>query len=237
MKLPAWVWAAAAGVGSVVVVAACVGDDPPGSSGIQPNPNTPLGEQGGRCNAGRCLDGLYCEQLNNVCLIDRDAAAGNGGTSSSGNTTSGSSGTTSSSSGAIPKNVCPFDAGPRNQLPCPNTDAGVCSEDGGICCVGTTGNTCGSAGMNCASRRPVACVGRDTCPGTEVCCLVTDTALIASDCNVLTVAELIQTSCSETCAAGDHYVCHNDAECPPAKPQCRKLTITASGNVEIGVCF
>jgi hypothetical protein len=241
MKLPAWAWLIVGGAASVAIVAACVGDDPVSSGGIKPDESIQKGRQGGRCDEGRCLSGLYCDTLNDVCLLDADA--GDGGSSSSGGSSGASSsgGLSSSGGSSGTTNPCPFDAGPSNTKRC-LVDGGACPA---LCCLSQDQSTCQVGESLCLNQsgggKPLHCIGAGTCGTGQSCCLDANFPLDAGACNTFSYKELSSTKCYDagTCPGTTTAVCGDDTECVSPK-RCVKLTVTGGGagaSVALGTCL
>lgn len=244
MRIQGWSRAGVAVVVSVVSLSigeACVGEDPVSTgSGVKPDPNVTPGEQGGRCKDGRCLSGLRCDTVNDVCLLDGDGGGGGSGTDGGGGNGDGGGGGGDAGQDGSTANPCPFDKPSADKVACIGSAEGDCALNA-VCCLGGSNNTCVASVGDCTTTngKPIRCNGKDSCSGDR-CCLRTTTPLSAgSSCPyVLLRPELTKTDCLTDCDVSDYRVCRNDSECAVGGGSCRKVFVTSTeGNVELGVCL
>jgi hypothetical protein len=248
-----WAWALAANAAAIVVVAACVGEDPPA---LTRDPNAKPGEFRGPCDQGRCFTGLRCNIELDICERDPDAGAnddgaasssgGTSGTSSSGGSSSGGSSGSGpdggSSSGCIPG----YGEGSTTQRLCLFGGGNPCAGGSPVCCLAEDASTCFPNADLCATTfaggtgRPIDCIGSlDQCGSGQLCCAILQNATLEkAQCNTVGLAQFISAKCTDgtMCSGGSLRVCRNDNECGSAK--CTKLTVSATaGTVTLGLCL
>lgn len=209
----------------------CVGDDPQ-PSGVTPDPGVADGDFRGRCNNGRCLEGLVCNQ--GVCLYPDYPDGGTPpGVTRDGGGVGGEGGV---DSGVVP---CPRTdpALTGGDLLCPGADGGTCS-NGYTCCVNDTTASCEQTAANCpqGSTKPVDCDGPTQC-GTKKCCIHWNMEPDQTKCPIdIHYAAFDKTYCDNFCTGGAVKVCRTDQDCGTGVCQRMTLTLQSGTIMRLGIC-
>lgn len=86
--------------------------------------------------------------------------------------------------------------------------------------------------------QPVACAGKDQCPGSEKCCIDLLGAINQNACpHTLAWSDFEKTKCSPECSVNSKQLCRNDSECTTGK--CRQVDVATGIGllITLGACF